>query len=77
MFVTLCFDPKRITLARECRSMTQAALATRISVSSQQLSQWETGAVKPSVDNFVKIVNELETPPGFFFVHSGANGASE
>ena len=62
------FDASRIVVARESRGMNQADLASAIGVSTQQLSQWERGEVRMSVDNAAKIMNALQSPATFFFV---------
>lgn len=73
--MAISFDPTRIILARESRGVTQAKLADMLSVSSQQLSQWERGETRPNTDNLTKIVNALGAPIKFFFVQDGASGA--
>jgi len=73
--MAVAFVPNRITLARESRGMSQAQLAEKLGVSSQQLSEWERGQVKPGADNLAKIMTALESPATFFFVDGGANGA--
>lgn len=72
--MTWKFDGQRIVLARDAKGMTQAELARLIGATQKQLSEWETGAVKPGQDSLVKIINALDTHPKFFFVQSGNNG---
>lgn len=75
--MTVVFAPKRIALARESRGLTQAQLAEKLGVSSQQVSQWERGDVKPSAENVAKIMTALQSPSTFFFVRSGADGSQD
>lgn len=73
----IVFDASRITLARECRQLTAAQLADKIGVSSQQITQWERGEVTPSASNLTKIMNAVDAPPTFFYVHSVASDAQQ
>lgn len=40
---------------RECLGLTQMELAQRIGVTQGAVTQWETGATKPSTDTLMKI----------------------
>lgn len=75
--MALYFDPSRITLARESRSLTLAQLAEKIDSTPQQISQWERGEVRPNSENITKLLNALEAPSTFFFVHSGASDSQQ
>lgn len=68
------FDCSRIALARQSRDMTQAELAHYLGITTQQLSAWETGNVKPGQESLEKICNALKTPPKFFYVKCGNAG---
>lgn len=48
---------------RERRNMTQEILAELVGVTSQHISNIETGKTKVSLSTFIKIVNELNIPP--------------
>lgn len=67
------FDVDRLKLAREMKDLTQAQLAERIGVQSQQVSAWELGKVLPGQDSLTKICNALQCPPKFFFTQAVAN----
>lgn len=73
--MAIIFQPGRIALARESRGLSQAQLAEKVGVTSQQISAWERGKVKPTADKLAKIMTALESPATFFFVDYGANGA--
>lgn len=76
-WIPWAFDPYRITLARECRSMSQKQLAEKIGVVSQQISRWESGEVSPNQKSLEQIGNILEVPASFFFVSSVRNVREE
>lgn len=48
---------------RKRRNMTQETLAELVGVTSQHISNIETGKTKVSLSTFIKIVNELNIPP--------------
>lgn len=48
---------------RKRRNMTQETLAELVDVTSQHISNIETGKTKVSLSTFIKIVNELNIPP--------------
>ena len=48
---------------RKRRNMTQEILAELVGVTSQHISNIETGKTKVSLSTFIKIVNELNIPP--------------
>lgn len=68
------FENTRIAIARESRSLSQEALSKATGISQQQLSQWETGEVRPGQESLMKVCNALDIEPRFFFVRSGSNG---
>ena len=47
--------------------MTQETLAELVGVTSQHISNIETGKTKVSLSTFIKIVNELNIPPEMVF----------
>lgn len=52
---------KRLKTEREGHGMTQADLARKCGFHPTYISHCENGTRKPSLDNFIKIVNALET----------------
>lgn len=64
------FNRDRIALAREANNVTQAELSALTGISQQQISQWESGEVKPGQDSLMKICNALRIQPKFFFVYN-------
>lgn len=64
------FDNTRIVSAREVKGLNQAEAAALMGITSQQLSQWERGEVKPGMESFEKICNTLHAAPRYFFVKS-------
>lgn len=71
MFIPIKFDHSRIVTARETRGMSQIDLASKLDITSQQLSKWERGEVVPSVNKLADIANAIECPVAFFYVESG------
>lgn len=51
----------RIRELREAAGMTQADLADRLQVSVPTVSRWESGVIRPSVENLTKLADVLET----------------
>jgi Zn-dependent peptidase ImmA (M78 family)/transcriptional regulator with XRE-family HTH domain len=60
------FDPARLRLARELKGWTQAELATRLGTSPAALSQFESGAARPSATSTERLGRLLEVPVRFF-----------
>ncbi|CDG87038.1 helix-turn-helix domain-containing protein [Xenorhabdus bovienii] len=57
---------KRIQMKRKEAGMTVAELADRISVSQQQLSRYERGTNKISLEHLVDVSIALKTPADWF-----------
>lgn len=47
-------------MARELRNLSQAELAGRAGIQSTSVAHFEAGSRKPSLDNFIKLVEALE-----------------
>jgi Zn-dependent peptidase ImmA (M78 family)/transcriptional regulator with XRE-family HTH domain len=54
--------------ARERRGFSKDAFATKLKVTSQQVTQWETGPEFPPFGRAQHIANALEIPFGYFFL---------
>lgn len=67
------FDPDRIKIGRDSRDVSQAELAQRMGLSTQQVSAWESGKVEPGMSSLCRICNALQLPPRFFFVQGVPN----
>lgn len=61
------FRRQRIKALREGLDLTQEQMADILEKKPQQISIWEAGVNKPSMDNFLQICNTFDTDPGFFF----------
>lgn len=59
--------PGRIRNARMARGLTITDLAEQLFITKQALSQYELGHTSPSGEVFMKIVNTLRFPTGYFF----------
>lgn len=60
------FDPERLVLARERRGLLSRELASRCDVSSQTVSNWETGRTDPG-EMVRRLAEVLEFQEDFFF----------
>ena len=59
---------RRIREARKDRGMTLRAVARRVGVSLQAISQFEHGRTLPTVPTLVALANAFEVPMGYFFL---------
>ncbi|MPY20057.1 helix-turn-helix domain-containing protein [Paenibacillus glucanolyticus] len=59
--------PGRIRSARMARGLTITELAQKLEVTKQALSQYELGHSSPSGEIFMRLVNILGFPTGYFF----------
>ncbi|SET54903.1 Zn-dependent peptidase ImmA, M78 family [Natronincola peptidivorans] len=59
--------PARIKEARESRGLSMAELSDLIEVTSQAISQYEKGIIKPSVFTLKQLSNTLRFPFSFFY----------
>lgn len=57
----------RIRAKRTARRVSQAALATAVHLSHQQLQKYETGANRVSAATLYRIAQALETPVEWFY----------
>lgn len=60
------FEPGRLRLARELQGMTQSQLSVLAGLSPAAISQFESGASRPSADTLVELGSALDVPAGFF-----------
>jgi len=60
------FQPARLRLARELNSWTQADLARHVDLTPAAVSQFESGAARPTADTLARISDELNVPEAFF-----------
>ena len=60
------FEPGRLRLARDLRGISQADLATALGLTPAALSQFESGATRPSADNLARLADSLVVPKSFF-----------
>lgn len=60
------FEPARLRLARELMSWNQSELARRVGVTPAALSQFETGAARPSPQTLESLATHLQVPKRFF-----------
>ena len=63
---TPVFEPARLRLARELAEATQSALAEQLGVSAAAVSQYESGAARPSQQTLAELCSLLAVPPNFF-----------
>ena len=62
------FEPARLRLARELRGWSRAELARKLGVTPAAISQFESGAIKPSAETCEQLGRQLGVPTGFFFL---------
>ncbi len=60
------FEPGRLRLARELKALSQADLAQRMGVTAAAVSQFESGAARPSRQTQEMLGQLLRVPAGFF-----------
>ena len=61
------FRRQRITALRDRLGMTREEMAERLGKKKQQISIWESGVNKPTLDNLLDLCNTFDTAPTFFF----------
>lgn len=64
---TSSLTPSRLTLARERRGLTRAALGRALDVTPRSISRWELGEVQPMPAVLARMAEVLELPVSFFF----------
>lgn len=62
------FEPGRLRLARELRSLSQTELANKAEITGAAVSQFESGASKPTEATITELAAALKVPTGFFAV---------
>ena len=60
------FSARRLRLARESRTLTQAAVASEIEVTPAAISQFEKGDARPAPQTLLRLARALEFPVQFF-----------
>lgn len=61
------FERERLRVARELVGLSQSQLASRTGVSAAAISQFESGAARPSEESLAALSGALEVPVDFFF----------
>ncbi|ULA59813.1 MAG: ImmA/IrrE family metallo-endopeptidase [Nitrospira sp.] len=61
------FNPKRLTLARKRRGLTQRDLASQLSVDPRSVTAYESGEFCPDEEKLVQLGRRLRFPTQFFF----------
>ena len=61
------FRPQRLVALREGLGLSQEEMAEKLGKKKQQISIWENGVNKPTIDNLLEICNTFDTAPEFFF----------
>jgi len=56
------FYPQGLHTARTQRFLTQTALAQKLYISKQSISEWERGRSEPSLEMFFKLAEALDVP---------------
>lgn len=62
----LKFERERLRVARELVGLSQNQLATHVGLSPAAISQFESGAARPSADSLSQLAKALEVPINFF-----------
>ena len=62
------FNREMLTLARECRGLTQTKLSHEVSMSQAEISKFETGMKIPTEEQVRKIAARLLFPSEFFYL---------
>jgi Zn-dependent peptidase ImmA (M78 family)/transcriptional regulator with XRE-family HTH domain len=60
------FERERLRLARELVGLSQNQLAGLVSLSAAAISQFESGATRPSPESLTQLANALQVPVHFF-----------
>ena len=66
------FNPPRLSLAREAQGLSQKELAARVDTTPSAISQFESGASRPSPETVARLSLALGYPPRFFSRPLGA-----
>lgn len=61
------FRPQRIAALRDGLGLSQDEMAEKLGKKKQQISIWENGVNKPTIDNLLEICNVFDVAPEFFF----------
>ncbi len=64
------FNRDRLAALRELNGLSQEQFAARLGTPKQQVSRWEVGKYKPSLDSLLKISNLFNVSPSYFFACS-------
>jgi Zn-dependent peptidase ImmA (M78 family)/transcriptional regulator with XRE-family HTH domain len=64
---TPTFDKGRLRVARELVGLSQAQLASSVNLSPAAISQFESGAARPSAETVAALGDALDVPPQFFY----------
>ena len=61
------FQRARLRVARELAGLSQALLAERVQLTPAAISQFESGAARPSPETVATLSTTLDVPSGFFY----------
>lgn len=61
------FRAQRLVVMREGLGLSQEEMAEKLGKKKQQISIWENGVNKPTIDNLLEICNTFDVAPEFFF----------
>jgi Zn-dependent peptidase ImmA (M78 family)/transcriptional regulator with XRE-family HTH domain len=64
----LTVEPARVRMARELKQWTQADLAGELEVTPAAISQFESGATRPSASSVQRLAAALDVPETFLFL---------
>ena len=62
------FDPALLRAARLAKGWSLSRFAASVGIDSAQLSRYETGVVRPSLQTLSRLASALDIPPGSFFI---------
>ncbi len=60
------FDPQRLRVARQLRTLSRSALAKEIGVSPAAVGQWEAGDIRPRAQTLLDLSRALNFPIAYF-----------
>jgi Zn-dependent peptidase ImmA (M78 family)/DNA-binding XRE family transcriptional regulator len=70
------FNPDMLTLARECKGLSQAALAHLVGFKQATISRYESGLIIPPAEHVARIAQNLDRPVEYFYLEERMYGAT-